>query len=181
MRIRIADIPPEGRELDFELRKESVNARVGSSREPSADATAQGPTYTFLSNPHVHVRLMLEGSTVVISGNVKGEYVTQCARCAEDAKRGVSTPLDLVLKPQSGRSEDAEDLHFGTYSGEEIECSDFAEEFLVLSLPFTVLCDDKCKGLCPQCGKNLNMGACDCKPEPTGDPRLSVLRELKIH
>ena len=51
-----------------------------------------------------------------------------------------------------------------------------AEEDVVLNLPSKVLCKDDCKGLCPQCGKNLNDGPCDCK-EPV-DPRLAGLLEL---
>ena len=38
------------------------------------------------------------------------------------------------------------------------------------------LCSEDCKGLCAVCGKNLNEGPCDCKPEP--DPRLAVLAQL---
>ena len=33
------------------------------------------------------------------------------------------------------------------------------------------------KGLCSSCGKNLNAGPCDCKPD-TVDPRLEVLKQL---
>ena len=51
-----------------------------------------------------------------------------------------------------------------------------AEEDVVLNLPSKVLCKEDCKGLCPQCGKNLNDGPCDCK-EPV-DPRLAGLLDL---
>ena len=58
----------------------------------------------------------------------------------------------------------------------EIQGEMGAEEDVVLNLPSKVLCKDDCKGLCPQCGKNLNDGPCDCK-EPV-DPRLAGLLEL---
>ena len=33
---------------------------------------------------------------------------------------------------------------------------------LLLEVPLVPLCDDDCKGLCPQCGANLNEGPCGC-------------------
>jgi uncharacterized protein len=38
-------------------------------------------------------------------------------------------------------------------------------------------CKPDCKGLCAQCGQNLNEGQCDCDAEPI-DPRLAPLRAL---
>ena len=39
-----------------------------------------------------------------------------------------------------------------------------------------VLCSEDCKGLCPRCGADLNLGPCSCKKEV--DPRLAVLAKL---
>ena len=52
------------------------------------------------------------------------------------------------------------------------------EEF-VLALPVRPLCKPDCKGLCPDCGKNLNEGSCSCVRDE-GDPRLAALRGLKV-
>ena len=184
MRIRVDDIPAEGRELDFDLDGGGVNERVELARANDRDAGGlEQPHYSFQHDPHAHLRLSLEGSTVVVSGTVKGSYSTVCSRCADETVQTIEAPLDLVLKPLAARtaeSEYAEDLHFGYYENEEILCDVIAEEFLVLALPFTVLCSPGCKGLCPQCGKNLNEGPCSCPPEQKGDPRLQVLRDLKL-
>ena len=40
------------------------------------------------------------------------------------------------------------------------------------------LCRDDCRGLCPQCGTNLNTGTCDCSPV-WEDPRLAALKAIK--
>ena len=50
------------------------------------------------------------------------------------------------------------------------------QDFL-LSVPMHALCRPDCKGLCPQCGTNLNAGACDCAPG-WEDPRLAPLKRL---
>jgi len=38
---------------------------------------------------------------------------------------------------------------------------DIREE-IILSYPVKPLCKDGCKGLCPECGGNLNEGGCSC-------------------
>jgi uncharacterized protein len=40
-----------------------------------------------------------------------------------------------------------------------------------------VFCREECLGLCPECGKNLNDGPCDCQIDDI-DPRLAALRAL---
>jgi uncharacterized protein len=48
----------------------------------------------------------------------------------------------------------------------------------VLAVPFAPLCAETCKGLCPQCGIDLNTGTCSC--EAPVDPRLAALKGLKL-
>jgi len=48
-----------------------------------------------------------------------------------------------------------------------------------LSLPMKPLCRPDCRGLCPQCGTNLNRGACACRRE-WDDPRLTALKTLVV-
>ena len=40
------------------------------------------------------------------------------------------------------------------------------------------LCREDCKGLCAQCGTNLNTDTCECAPV-WEDPRLAALKVLK--
>ena len=70
----------------------------------------------------------------------------------------------------------AEDLNIAVFDGEGIELDDLVREELLLALPVNVLCREDCKGLCPQCGQDLNLGSCECEPEV--DARLSVLKAL---
>ena len=48
---------------------------------------------------------------------------------------------------------------------------------LMLRVPAKVLCKEDCKGICYQCGKNLNYGSCDCREEPK-DPRMAAILDL---
>ena len=61
----------------------------------------------------------------------------------------------------------------------EINLAGLLWEEFVLALPVRPLCKPDCKGLCPDCGKNLNEGSCSCVRDE-GDPRLAALRGLKV-
>jgi uncharacterized protein len=50
-------------------------------------------------------------------------------------------------------------------------------EEIILSIPMKAVCSETCKGLCPECGQNLNEGQCDCVVERI-DPRLAPLLDL---
>jgi uncharacterized protein len=71
----------------------------------------------------------------------------------------------------------ARDLDFSFYQNERIELDELVLEQLELSLPIRILCQEDCKGLCAQCGTNLNVESCDCPPPI--DPRWQALAELK--
>ncbi|TLY38179.1 MAG: DUF177 domain-containing protein [Nitrospirae bacterium] len=52
---------------------------------------------------------------------------------------------------------------------------DLVRQEALLAMPLTPQCREDCRGLCPQCGQDLNAESCACGPPP--DPRLSVLLE----
>ena len=68
-----------------------------------------------------------------------------------------------------------EDLETSYYRDDQIDLNELLREQFYLALPMKPLCQDGCRGLCPQCGTNLNQGACDCAPE-WKDPRLARAR-----
>ena len=70
------------------------------------------------------------------------------------------------------------DLDVFPFDGEKIDLEPLFREQFVLAIPFAPLCREDCKGLCPQCGTDLNSGTCSCE-KPT-DPRLAALKGLKL-
>ena len=50
----------------------------------------------------------------------------------------------------------------------------------MLALPMQVVCSEKCKGLCPVCGQDLNKAECGCERKVV-DPRLVTLKDIKIN
>lgn len=58
----------------------------------------------------------------------------------------------------------------------KVDVGDLARTAFILGMDTKTLCSEDCKGLCPRCGADLNLGPCSCKKET--DPRLAVLAKL---
>jgi uncharacterized protein len=118
-----------------------------------------------------------------LSGSVRTELELACSRCLEPFRLPVDRTFDLRYLPQSEASTDAEtevgdeDLETSFYRDEQIDLNELLREQFYLALPMKPLCTDECRGLCAQCGTNLNTGTCDCAPA-WDDPRLAPLRGL---
>jgi len=119
-----------------------------------------------------------------LEGTVRTELELACSRCLEPFRLPVDAAFDLRYHPASEMSSveesgiEEEDLETSYYRDEQIDLNELMREQFYLALPMKPLCQDGCRGLCPQCGTNLNQGACDCAAE-WKDPRLAPLEAIK--
>ena len=95
-----------------------------------------------------------------------------CDRCAADIERKESLPLTYVVV-QETEGEDTE--YIVVAEDQNVDLDPLVRDDIVIRYPSKLLCSPDCKGLCPNCGKNLNEGDCDCAKEQT-DPRLDALK-----
>ncbi|MFC1467154.1 DUF177 domain-containing protein [Verrucomicrobiota bacterium] len=103
---------------------------------------------------------------LIVRGKVWVEVKTECSRCTDFFSTNVSDSSFLRTFPLTG--------------GEvELDVTEDVREAILLSLPLFPLCDEECKGLCPQCGKNLNKGPCGCTEEE-GPSAFDALDGLKL-
>lgn len=100
----------------------------------------------------------------------------ECRRCLTPVDAPLSQDLQLVFVAE----EDALDDDVGCYvipsRAAELDLRDAVREELVLAMPRFVECSPECRGLCPECGANLNAGPCGCRPRR--DPRWGALDGL---
>lgn len=67
-----------------------------------------------------------------------------------------------------------------TYLSEEwVELADVLTEQLQLLVPFQPLCSEDCKGICAQCGADLNKGRCACSKLQKNNA-FSALKNIRI-
>jgi uncharacterized protein len=119
-------------------------------------------------------------------GTVSTTLELRCSRCLEPFTLPVNAAFDLRYLPErtAAPDEDTEDGELGVedasatfYTGDEIDLGDLMREQFYLALPMKPLCRPDCKGLCPQCGTNLNTDTCQCEAR-WEDPRLARLKAL---
>ncbi len=116
-------------------------------------------------------------------GKLATRVEMNCARCLEPVTETVNREFDLIYRPEGvdgGEEERAvkeAETEIGYYQDDGLQLEDVLREQILLALPMRAVCSEDCKGLCPQCGMNLNAGTCSCAP-PT-DPRWQALNGLK--
>jgi uncharacterized protein len=119
-----------------------------------------------------------------VVGKLATRLETPCARCLEPVPFPVDRSFELLFRPQSvnegpdEREMQDKDAEIAFYRGDGVELEDILREQILLAVPIKIVCREECKGLCPQCGKNLNSGECQCEPV-AGDPRWNALKDLR--
>jgi uncharacterized protein len=122
--------------------------------------------------------------TVTLDISVGTALGLDCGRCLEPFTLPVQSVFRHTLVP--ARDEEAqaadladEDISFGYYQDDLIDLDALVYEQIMLQLPMKPLCAEACRGLCAQCGANLNAAPCECRPGDV-DSRLEALKKLKI-
>ena len=59
-----------------------------------------------------------------------------------------------------------------------IDIEPMLRDAVVLTMPFSPRCRPDCKGLCPRCGGDRNLGECACTPDT--DPRWDALMSIEF-
>jgi uncharacterized protein len=174
--IDIPRVPPEGLSLDEALVPEAVHLEG----DPDLALRPGGRL-------RCHVEIV-DGTTVHVRGRLEAGIEVDCSRCLERYPVAVAQELDLFSLPRPAEEPDAgeegvelsdRDVVVGYHAGDALDLGELVREQIVLAVPMKPLCREDCRGLCPRCGRNRNLGPCGCPPdEEPGDPRLEPLRKL---
>lgn len=123
------------------------------------------------------LRLTRTRQGIVIQGTLHTQTNVECMRCLTPFTLPCDVELsELFVYPAPPGPANVYDPYFVDEGG-FIDLQPIIREEGILAVPIQALCSPDCKGLCPQCGQNLNEGACSCEKD-LFDPRLSSLRAL---
>jgi len=103
----------------------------------------------------------------------ESKWIFLCGRCLDETEYIIEGEIKRSIVKERSDAED--DLVY--VESAVIDLYDVIYNDIVLNLPTQVLCDDECKGLCPDCGVNLNKAACTCEDNNI-DPRFEKLKNL---
>lgn len=157
---KIIDAP--GSSLSFETSLDLSDLDFGGCCPAKQPVTASGEVRNI-------------AGVLVMHGVVRTRLFGVCARCAQEFERDVAFPLEAILVAELASEENEDDWVFQL----EDNCADLEDivnTTFVLNMDTKLLCNEDCKGLCCRCGKNLNLGSCNCRSEQ--DPRFAVLQQL---
>lgn len=164
MKIIVSEIPEEGLTIDVE---ETIHSEL----------------VKIVSPVRASLRIEKRDTEVLVQGEVRAEVELQCSRCVQSFTVPVRSPFSVVYDPaevinrEENHSLKGDELDMGFYRNDALDLNDLLLEQMLLNIPMKPLCRPECKGICPQCGKDLNAEKCTC--EVSGiDPRMKVLEQL---
>lgn len=134
MKISVNKIPPEGCVLQEAIDSAYLDLGAASIR--------------FLGLLSVKAEVYRVTNAVTVTLGLKGMMAVSCNRCLKEFE----SPLTKNIK-----------LNYAIESPDEVlDIDQDIREEIILDYPIQSLCDARCRGLCPHCGKNLNEGKCNC-------------------
>ena len=129
--------------------------------------------------------LIRDPSGVIVDGVLSTVLRVPGARCIEPVEVEVEFEVEEHFRPTvqipggpalEGEPDGQDDPATEIDARHTLDLTEVLRQSVLLSVPHTVRCDEGCKGLCPDCGTDLNRSDCDCEVE--ADPRWSELRAL---
>ncbi|MBT3586340.1 MAG: DUF177 domain-containing protein [Halobacteriovoraceae bacterium] len=139
------------------------------------DAEDEGKTY----NPgKMQVTLKIQrkskkplGEHLVIRGKLNASYMTPCVRCLELTAMSVEAKFSSCFlhnhleeapefKETASVFADNEEMDLYFYDKGQVDLKEMVHEQLFMEVDQLALHDPDCKGLCGQCGVNLNTETC---------------------
>ena len=127
----------------------------------------------FIDAPHATGRVINTAGVLTLEGSMTATMVCVCDRCGGEFEFRKELELEV---PLAADMEDEDDPVIFPVQGNGIELDEVLETCFILDMDSKFLCREDCKGLCHNCGKNLNEGSCSCTTAK--DPRLAVLGQL---
>ena len=129
-------------------------------------------------------KVRLSGNEVFVNGHVDVRAQVECDRCLQPVEAPVNADFALEYIPgKEYESSDVaelteEEMSVSVFDGQAIDVDEIVKEQILLAVPTRMLCREDCKGICPECGIDKNMGECQCVTDDI-DPRWAALKNLK--
>jgi uncharacterized protein len=131
----IVDLPPEGVDVRGEV--------------PFAVLAIEADELVSFPSPLTYeLNLAPVQDGVLVRGWLRGSLVRLCDRCLAAGEVQVAVPALCH--------------HFEHVVGAVLDLTEALREDILLSFPQSWLCRADCRGLCPQCGCDLNREVCRC-------------------
>lgn len=112
-----------------------------------------------------------------IEGRMELTFAMSCDRCLKPVMQKITLDFTRQVLGSEEHAEDTEDDDQSFMEGYQLNVDDLIKNECFMNLPVKVLCKPDCKGICMQCGKDLNAGECDCDTF-VPDPRMARIKDI---
>lgn len=169
--------PNETMKQPFVVNVAKIDSTVGAKAEISVAGPIEG-LQTSGSKVSSDDQVTFEGRLesidggIVAKGKVSATWSGECRRCLGVARGVVTSKVRELFESRPTEGETYE------LKGHEVDLEPMVRDAVMLELPVAPVCKSDCKGLCSECGANLNEGDCGCDRE-VSDPRWAALDALK--
>ena len=121
------------------------------------------------------------GSLLLVRGHLQVTLRMPCVRCLGEGEQELDIEVEEEFASEGASPEvetiDRDEPELSAMSDFVLDAHEFARQQVVANMPMSFLCRPDCRGICPECGKDLNEGPCQC-PRESGDDRWASLGEL---
>lgn len=152
-----------------------LKAQIGQSLTLNLDTGPLKLEDLEVESLHGVIKVTRVPDDLFVEGTVEAQLKLECVRCLEPFVYPLALELEESFRLPKAKPEP--DKPYTVRSDGKLDLAPLLREQIWLAIPMKPLCDQNCKGLCPQCGVNLNHESCTCEDEKI-DPRLEALKEL---
>ena len=132
----------------FEIDKEiEIKGDINKEKINNSDLTLNDKLY-------FNIKISRKGFKFLIEGCLDTNIILQCDRCLVDFSFPIKSDFSFLFLYDKEKLEYIDD-HI-------LNIRDLILSEIFLNIPFKKLCSYNCKGLCPECGENLNINSCNC-------------------
>jgi uncharacterized protein len=166
-----------------QLMKEPVGSGASSEADIHEEQVQLDEDLKVIGPIDGHVRMRRVNQGLLIDGWVDLVLGLECARCLKPIEQPTHVTFEERFYPTvdvmtgTALPPIQEDDVFAIDEHHHVDLTEAIRQAVLLAVPLVPLCQEDCKGLCVQCGQDLNVGQCNCQPVEV-DSRLDVLKQL---
>jgi len=155
----------------------------GKDREECYDLEAHkisymGNDYEVLDKSPIHLYCSNIGTgKALVRGEADVVLSVPCDRCLKEVKVSVPIRFEEEILSPDGEQQPEEDEKQAFMQGYELDLEVLMNSEILVNMPVKVLCKPDCKGICKQCGHDLNEGDCGCDTF-VPDPRMAAIKDI---
>lgn len=140
--------------------------------------TCGNETYPIVSKAPCRMTFSNIGtSKALIEGKTEITFQMFCSRCLKPVEETINLDFSReVFSPDAVNAENDEDIE-DFMEGYECNIENLINNEIIINMPMKVLCKPDCKGICKQCGADLNEGECGCDTF-VPDPRMAAIKDI---